>query len=363
MKWHGLVFWKRAEDIDPVADLRPGHLLRILAVAGLICATLVLAAAGAERHHSEPVRAESLPNAPEISRPTVLQNVGSGLFVFGARDAVSFDQANSSGGNPLLLWSELEPQQGVYDWTALDQAIAAAQSTGRKIVPRIYTNVDYFAQATPDWFFGLSGASSYFTSLEAQAAGIRSPVPWDPVYKDQFATFLMALGARYNGNPSIAFFQTNAGGGLYGELILSVEGMVPPGYAPQLQVDTSAWWLNQWLAAFPTTHLSYMINELGYGIGQVMADYAANYGVYLQQNTPWLSQDAVDIFRRNQNRTGIVLEVEDAGCGSATGPAFDAMISHIFSYGFAIDYLDLCEQSFDDPGTAAKLPSVLAHLR
>ena len=329
----------------------------------MFCLFLFVAAAGGESPRSSDVAAEPQVDTPELTNPAVVQNVGSGLFVFAARDALSFDQANSAGGNPLILWSELEPQQGVYDWTALDQAIAAAQSSGRQVVPRIYTNVDFFGKATPDWFFALPGASFYYSSQAAQAQGIKEPVPWDPAFKQQFGAFLAALGARYDGNPAIAFFQTNAGGGLYGELIMSVSGMMPPGYTPQLQVDTSAWWLDQWLAAFPNTHLSYMINELGYGVGEVMADYAAKLGVYLQQNSPWLSQAAVDIFRKNQNRTGIVLEIEDSGCQSATGPAFDAMIAHIFSYGFAIDYLELCEKSFDDPATNAKLPSVISRLR
>ena len=364
MKPPQLPFWDQAGEFDSAAlKAYALRVIRKLVIGAAFSILVVTAAAGGETPRSTQVAAEPQTNAPQLTAPTVVQDVGSGLFVFGARNSVSWDQANSAGGNPLVQWSELEPQPGVYDWTVLDQAIADAQASGRKIVPRIYTNVDFFGQATPEWFFQQPGASFYYTSQLAQSQGIKAPVPWDPVYKQQFGAFLAALGARYNGNPNIAFFQTNAGGGLYGELIMSVEGLIPPDYTPQLQVDTSGWWLNQWLAAFPNTHLSYMINVLGYNIGEVMADYAAQLGVYLQVNTPWLSQQAVDIFRNNQNRTGIVMEVEDSSCQSATGPAFDAMIQHVFSYGFAIDYLDLCEQSFNDPGTAAKLPSVIARLR
>ncbi|MFQ5875051.1 MAG: hypothetical protein ACE5JL_14820 [Dehalococcoidia bacterium] len=74
-----------------------------------------------------------------------------------------------------------------------------------------------------------AGAQHYYPSDGAKSRGYKAPVPWDPVYKEKFGDFLRALGARYNGNPTIEFFQTNAGSGLYGEVILSAQGIKPQG--------------------------------------------------------------------------------------------------------------------------------------
>src|SRR3990167_10469256 len=74
----------------------------------------------------------------------------------------------SGGNNPLILWAELEPQDGVYNWSALDAAIAAARNAGKKVIPRIYTNVDDVSpQGTPNWFFA-SGGQYYYPSDGAQ---------------------------------------------------------------------------------------------------------------------------------------------------------------------------------------------------
>jgi hypothetical protein len=270
---------------------------------------------------------------------------------------------DSSGGNPLFLWAELEPEEGQYDWSALDAALAGGAANGQTIVPRILTNADLFGQATPNWFFNTPGAQSYYPSLEAQTQQMRAPVPWDPVFKRKFGAFLAALGERYNGNPGIEFFQTNAGGGLYGEIVLTGSDMYPGGTNADIQKKTIRYWLDRWIEAFPDTRLSLMVNEVGYNIAESAAAYAASRGVYLQQNSPWLSPAAVALFTANQRKTGIVLEVEDAGCQSATGPAFDQMTQIIFAYGFPIDYLSLCGQSFEDPSTFERIPAVIDRLR
>jgi hypothetical protein len=123
-------------------------------------------------------------------------------------DLYEFDDSTNAyaspyagGDNPLVYWATLEPQDGVYNWSALDSAIARAQAAGKKIIPRIYTNLAGWGQGTPSWVFN-AGAAWYYNNDLSQSGGVRQPVPTDPVFKQKFGTFPQALGARYDGNPT-----------------------------------------------------------------------------------------------------------------------------------------------------------------
>ncbi len=289
---------------------------------------------------------------------------GSGLFEFGDWTDEGLTSPHASGNNPLFTWAELEPREGVYNWRPLDDALAAADSVGRTIVPRVYTNRN-ISPAAPDWYFALPGAEGYYPSSGAQSRGILSPNPLNVIFTSKFEKFLTALGDRYDGDPRIEFFQTNAGMGKYGELTWGYPAEFrPPGYTVEANLATVLAWIDRWQQAFPNTELVLMVNYIGFGIAETASAYAADRGVYLQQNHPWIVPKAVALFTANQDKTKLIMEVEDAGCrSSTTAKGFDEMMGTVFGYGFPIDYLTLCNQSFTDAATAAKLPDVQARLR
>jgi hypothetical protein len=137
---------------------------------------------------------------------------GFGLLQFGGdEDAVALEVDAALGINPLFTWAELEPEEGVYNWAPVDEALSAAHATGRKVAPRVYTNMSDFGQATPDWVFE-AGAQAYTLYAESSTA---QPVPTDDVFGEKFAVFLAAFGERYDGHPAIEFVQTNAWMGAY----------------------------------------------------------------------------------------------------------------------------------------------------
>lgn len=283
---------------------------------------------------------------------------GFGIVVFaGDAHSPALDNPDALGINPLFNWADLEPEEGAYDWQSLDDALSAAHDKGKRIVPRVYTNVGDFSQATPQWVFD-AGARAY---RFGDTSDVDQPLPTDPVFTEKFAAFLAALGARYNGNPDIEFFQTNAGMGGYGEMVWSYgEADPPPGWSPQTEIDTVAAWIDRWRAAFPNTDLAVMINPIGEGIADAIADYAVERRFFLQTNTPDQSPEAIDLFKRYAPNTRIVLEIENNGCQDATGPAFDALAAQIFGYGFPVDYLSVCASTLDD---AVRVRATLDRLR
>jgi hypothetical protein len=339
--------------------------LIILRIAAILATgvTLFAVACGGEETPPQGTPTPFVIGTPIIDGIDEVPTPVPGLFVFGETDAQLARGDHVMGINPLVPWSALEPREGVYDWTTLDDAVAAATAADSKIAPRILTNANLFGQPTPEWFFEAEGARFYYPSLEAEERGYKAPVSWDPVFQAKFGRFLEALGERYNANPAIEFFQTNAGGGLYGEIVVTKDyARFPADWTPEAHSASIVFWLDRWLDAFPDTSLSLMVNHVGDDIGESAAAYAAGKGVYLQQNTPWLPEEAVAIFLTHEAETKIVLEAED-GCSSTDEEKFDHLIEAVFGYGFAIDYLHLCAESFWDEATAAKLPAIAQRLR
>jgi hypothetical protein len=283
---------------------------------------------------------------------------GFGVFVFaGDGNSRALDSPDALGINPLFNWADLEPAEGAYNWAPIDEALAAAHEKGKRVVPRVYTNVGDFDQATPQWVFD-AGAERY---RFGDTSDTDQPVPTDPVFSEKFGDFLAVLGQRYNGNPDIEFFQTNAAMGGYGEMVWSYgDADPPPGWSPQTEIDTVAHWIDRWRAAFPDTDLAVTINPITSGVAEAIADYAVDRHFFLQTNTPDQAPAAIAIFKQYAPFTRIVLEIENNGCQDATGADFDALAEKVFGYGFPVDYLSVCGASFDD---AARLHAARDRLR
>ena len=294
----------------------------------------------------------------ETPTPT---EIAAGLWVFDAfPGGPGYTSPYAAGPNPLYYWATLEPQEGVYNWAPLDRALADAANSGKLVSPRIYTNVAGWGQATATWVFD-AGTSWYYNNAFSRDNAMKQPVPTDPVFTEKFGAFLSALGARYDGNPRIEFFQTNAGMGEYGEMVWGwPDEFKPPGWTPEQNLVTVRFWIERWLEAFPSTRLAFMINTIGWNIETDASAYAVDRGFYLQQNSARADSETMDIFRAMQDRTRIGLELESA---ARTGDGFDALMDDIFSRGFAIYYLILHRTSFIDPATAAGLTAVQDRLR
>jgi len=302
--------------------------VRVLLLGGAVA--LALAFAGASRCSS---RADPTPPGP----------VGFGIFEFDSDvTRETLDNPSVRGLNILLNWSDLEPQEGVYDWSKLDAALTAAELHGKRVAPRVYTSAGDFGYATPDWVFE-AGAEAY---IPDDGAEVWQPVPTDPVFTEKFGEFLRVLGERYDNDPAIEYFQTNAGMGTFGEMVWGVpDRNKPDSWSPRVQVATSKYWIDRWRAAFPNTPLVLMENFVGYGILDDVAKYAVGKGFFLQANDPYHPVESQEILAKYASRTKIIMEIEDAGCQSALGPAFDETVDMVFAPGFPIDYLTICEET------------------
>jgi hypothetical protein len=117
---------------------------------------------------------------------------------------LGFPETVAYSNRRKISWAVLNPKDGVYDWSALDEQLAAAQKTGKQFSFRVYTMVgeDYAGHMIPEWV--LDKGASLFPDGE--------PVYSNCTYQEEWGRFVNELVKTYDGNPDVAFIDTSGYG-------------------------------------------------------------------------------------------------------------------------------------------------------
>ncbi|MGG5257615.1 beta-galactosidase [Phycicoccus avicenniae] len=94
-----------------------------------------------------------------------------------------------------VRWSDLEPREGGYDWTAIDRLLASDPD----LVVRVHVGGGQFA---PQWLKTAAGSVQVTNKKDGVTASVGKY--WTPRYTAAYKKFVTALGARYDANPRIA---------------------------------------------------------------------------------------------------------------------------------------------------------------
>jgi hypothetical protein len=117
----------------------------------------------------------------------------------------------------LFYWSQLEPQQEVFDFSALDAQAKVWSTAGKSIAIRVSTAgwkkwmPPYSQSGTPAWVY-----QKYHLRSVTEIDGAVIPVYWDPGYVEAFGAFLHQLDTHLLGAPyrsSITFIEIGIGDG------------------------------------------------------------------------------------------------------------------------------------------------------
>ena len=98
--------------------------------------------------------------------------------------------------SPFFRWADLEPQNGVFSWSALDADIARARTSGNRLIVRISCGAD-----APAWLYGSSSsggrpvsALDLISTDPASISGeITIPQPWDADLLYHYGNLIGAL--------------------------------------------------------------------------------------------------------------------------------------------------------------------------
>ena len=121
-----------------------------------------------------------------------------------------------------LPWAYLEPEEGVYNWAAIDTPAQRWIARGGQVAFRITCSESWLRFATPEWVKN-AGAKGTFWNFGWGKGGGPDPDGklWDPDFADpvflaKLENFLKAFAARYDGRPEVAFLDIGTYG-LWGE--------------------------------------------------------------------------------------------------------------------------------------------------
>ncbi|HLL78316.1 MAG TPA: LamG-like jellyroll fold domain-containing protein [Ktedonobacteraceae bacterium] len=138
-----------------------------------------------------------------------------GVFQFtGQAKSKNAANSNISGANLEWSWADIEPTEGVYNWTKVDRDINVWTSRGKQVMLRFATggqiswsgSVD--GSYTPPWVF-----DTYGVPRVTEINGTVFPVYWNPAYLQKLTDFVNAVAARYDANPYVAAVQIGIGQG------------------------------------------------------------------------------------------------------------------------------------------------------
>ena len=182
---------------------------------------------------------------------------------------------NTLASNPSIVgsilpytWSQLNPSDGTYVWSLIDNDMLPWINAGKQVELRVVTassngtdsSVPHYGktakQATPQWVF-TAGAVSVVGSDGVTVL----PVYWDTIYQAKYLQFLTAFAARYDGNPNISGIVI--GMGVFGEL--TIDNLVNAGtlalwqavgYTQNAWTTAYTWAVQAYKSAFVHTPLN-----------------------------------------------------------------------------------------------------------
>jgi len=130
-----------------------------------------------------------------------------------------------------LAWSKLEPEEGKYNFTIIDNMVSQVRAARKKLhIQLMVTNPQIQSdgfQAIPQWAINKGMHVYYVTDSEGKKWPIM-PIQWDPIYLDLHEKFWKAFAARYEKPEYYDVIEAVVmqSGGYYGESVLpAVKGV------------------------------------------------------------------------------------------------------------------------------------------
>ena len=204
--------WRGTVEIQTKKILYMTNKVKLASVAVSAAACLFMSACAVEK---SPVQKTV---TAFTSRGGVVRNTGQGWITGGNENAKKDNSYVSYGGGYTRWdWSDLEPEEGKYQWKLIDDRIKVWNDAGYPFYFRVMT-ANYHSKtrySTPKWVFDKGAKGVEFGALADDANVKQDPNNslWkvkritpdfnDPIMIAEHAKFMKALAERYDGHPGI----------------------------------------------------------------------------------------------------------------------------------------------------------------
>lgn len=303
--------------------------------------------------HSTPPAAPASPAAaitPAVTRP------GAALLYYAKADYAFAENAaviaNPYIGGALfqIIWSEVEKEDGVCDWSQVDRWIEPWIKAGKFVALRVMWSTSgawprpYYKTPTPRWVWKKGAVFAFHPGT-----GTEIPLIWDPVYQQYAWRFLEKVAARYGRNPQLLFMDVTPGAETnpyrFGTINRTDPGFKDSfekirtsdgrSYSEELWLDTLKEWVVASKKAAPGVPLLVTLNVGGLRASDRMGpigDFCVSQGMQVGQNglggRSYLDAEAgrtqnflrwgettrifFEMVQRSGGRTGTLMEVMQA---------------------------------------------------
>ncbi len=127
----------------------------------------------------------------------VLYNPGMGFTTMNSFDGNIEGHPKSTVAYWRLYWSDVEPENGVYDWGRIDYIIEVARSRGQRVGLAIMP----VNGGPPQWYRDMGARG--FDYVPEQGGRSWMPDHNDPLYLEYFRRLVRKMGEKYDGHPDI----------------------------------------------------------------------------------------------------------------------------------------------------------------
>lgn len=212
-----------------------------------------------------------------------------------------------------LPWSYLEPEEGKFDWSALDIPAQRWIEKGKQIALRISCCESWMRYATPRWVeeAGCKGHNFKVGKGVTDDGPYWEPDYDDPVFLAKLDHFLAALAARYDGSPELAFIDIGSFG-VWGEGHTYHSSKLP------YSSETIVRHIDLHLKHFRKTLLAANDDFVSHGRSKASINYAADRGLTLRDDSILVQPKPrayfhADLAQMFWQKVPVVLECEHYG--------------------------------------------------
>ncbi len=178
---------------------------------------------------------------------------------------VVLDNPNVDGVSIRQDWQDLEPTEGVYNWTFLDAEVARIAASGKKILLRINTQAH-----KPAWVnSAVVAAGGDFFTFDNDGVQTTIPVFWDPTFLAKKKAMITALGARFTSNPAIvmvwsSFANANSEDWSVPHTSHDIADWFALGYTSEKMIDAGRQIIDTTMQAFPNQYITLAVGGSGH---------------------------------------------------------------------------------------------------
>ena len=175
-------------------------------------------------------------------------------------------------------WGDLEPSEGVYNWTFLDSEVARAAAAGKLVLLRVNTQV-----GKPAWVTSaITQAGGSFITFDDNGVPATIPVFWDPTFLAKKKAMIAAVGAHFTNNPAIKIVCTSFANASSEDWSVphtspDVAKWFDLGYTSAKMLDAGQQIIDATMAAFPQQYVTLAVAGNGHAGATGNLDPDASY--------------------------------------------------------------------------------------